>query len=1493
MKYSSLSSWSFETPLYLAPSAWAEHLPFAFWLIENLRPKQFVELGVHYGVSYFAFCQAIKKNKIPAACYAIDNWTGDEHAGFYSNEIYEAVALHNRENYSGFSYLLRTDFNTAVTYFEDGSIDLLHIDGLHTYEAVKKDFETWFPRLSSHSVVLFHDIAVRNNNFGVFRFWNELQQKFPSFSFIHGHGLGVLGTGSNLPDALKLFFSQAADEEATYHTRDLFSQLGSTVSDKLQMRNAEQTVGTLVTEQAGFQHRLGEIRKEKDELGALLSAERQRNEELENTLRDQKILEITGQEKLNAASQRLHDLEKDMVALQEQHAKLMVAKEAATIEKNLGKEATVQLREEKKVLQNEFNSLLNELKSSQRALAEARNAEMDLHKETNRLNTESIERNQILQGQEGQLASYRKTLVEANKEKQELQAALENLENSFSWKVTRPLRWAKKNWIVLLTYVNHLFRQLVWVLQGTYGQKKNEAREYRKLYGHVPAQLVEDYKLLKTSEWFDEGWYLRQYADVRNDGADPALHYLTHGYHELRDPGPSFKTALYLERYPDVKLADANPLLHFLKHGQKEGRTFEPVEIEKKEPAASAPKMELPDYQDPFFKKTIDTFPVKPKISVIFPTYNTKPELLHLAIASVKNQIYTHWEICIADDCSTREATKQALQHYSSDEKIKVTFLKENSGISEASNAALKMATGEYIALMDHDDAVTPDALFWIVKEINEREQADIIYTDECKVDEQGNLSDYFLKPDWSPELLFNMMYVGHLTVYRKRFLLDQVGMFRKEFDFSQDYDLMLRAVEQTAHIYHVPKILYHWRITEGSSSQGDKPYARISNLAALEDARKRRNLQGEIIELPVANRIKLKVDESKKVSLVIPTDSHSNLKTAIQTITTSTSYANYEIIPVTNSKLANEMSELFPLPNISYAVYDKPYNFSDKCNTGVDHASGDIVIFFNDDVRVIQPDWLENTIEFLEVPGVGGVSPKLIYENETIQYAGMATGVRNLTGTTFHCYPANSLDYFNFPQLVRDVSILSGALLAMNKSLFLELGGFDAVNTPSSHSDVDLSFRILDAGYRCVYTPYACLLHIGHQSLGEQEKKEKIFKQDKSDIFLLKRWMKYLPLDPYFTEPMRNHLYHDSPEPFSLFAPSRKVTFGNKGDVLLVSHDLSLSGAPIFLYDVSKLLMENGYFVIVVCPEDGPLRNMYAEIGIPVMVDPLALRQHPSFERFARNFDFLIANTIATWSVVKQMQHLVKTIWWIQEGQVLHHFTANPDCLNTLKDATHLVGVSDYAISHISQYNRKITKIYNACYDININKKTNHTNGHGKIILSLIGSVEPRKGHDVLVRALELLPENMRNKMEVRFIGRILDHDFLARLKDRIDALGIIRMMGERQHNECLELINESDVVLNISRDDPFPVVLVEAMCLEKPCLVSSHSGLAELITNGKNGYVFKNEDYHDLKDRIIEIVEKHTMLNKIGQDSRKTWEQYLTIEKLNVKVNELMEAL
>ncbi len=398
----------------------------------------------------------------------------------------------------------------------------------------------------------------------------------------------------------------------------------------------------------------------------------------------------------------------------------------------------------------------------------------------------------------------------------------------------------------------------------------------------------------------------------------------------------------------------------------------------------------------------------RPKISLLLPIHDTPRGFLDALFASLAAQTYDNFEICAVDAASSRAETIECLQEWQGKEaRLRVETLPENFGIAENTNRALAQATGDFVVCIDHDDLLASFALYELARAMAQNPTAEIFYSDEDRLGSNGKRHSPFFKPDWNPELLLSFMYIGHLTAYR-RDLVERVGKFRKEFDLSQDYDFALRATELAREIVHVPHVLYHWREHPASGSAGGKPNARKTNLAALEDAMKRRGLAAEIMEYPTANRVRLQVSKWPKVSIVVPTDSARRGRECVEELPRLTSYPDLEIVIVTNSTLAEALESLTSgQSNIRFVRYDKPFNFSEKCNLGATAASGAHLIFLNDDVASVQSDWIQNLIEPLQNPQIGAVAPKLLYATGKIQHAGLVTGVRELVGTACHQWPA------------------------------------------------------------------------------------------------------------------------------------------------------------------------------------------------------------------------------------------------------------------------------------------------------------------------------------------------------------------------------------------------------------------------------------------------------------------------------------------------------
>ena len=889
-------------------------------------------------------------------------------------------------------------------------------------------------------------------------------------------------------------------------------------------------------------------------------------------------------------------------------------------------------------------------------------------------------------------------------------------------------------------------------------------------------------------------------------------------------------------------------------------------------------------------------FSTQVRISLLVPVHNTPADFLDEMFVSVAAQTYDNWEMCVVDGGSDRPATIETLRRWEEREpRIRIQRLAENLGISENTNRALEAATGDLMACVDHDDLLAPFALYEVARAAAKFPEADIFYSDEDRWSVAGKRHAPFFKPEWSPELLCSSMYIGHLTAYR-RSLVEQVGGFRKEFDLSQDYDFALRATERARAILHIPHVLYHWREHPESGSAGGKPDARKTNLAALADAMKRRNLPAEVVEYPTANRARLKVAPWPRVSVIIPTDSPSRAQVCLRDLPRSTKYPDLEIVIVTNSRLLESLEGLgTPNPSVRFVPYDKPFNFSEKCNLGAAAATGERLIFFNDDVETAQPGWIQNLIEPLENPEVGAVAPKLLYEGGRIQHAGLVMGVRGLAGTAFHQSMAESTEHFNLAQSLRDVAALSAACLAMRREDFIRVGGFDAVNTPIAHSDIDLCFKVREAGLRCVYTPYATLSHAGHASIGVEEAKEAARGKDKASIYLLKRWPRYTTHDSYFTDNMRDWLYSDSPTPIRMMARDRPAPLDSSPDLLFVSHDLSLSGAPMMLFHAATWCQRNGIFVLVLAPKDGPLREKLTAEGIPVIIDPLVETGHESFAKFARDFDCVIANTIRSGGVVRALKgENVPIAWWVHEpGSVGEHYLRQDTKLRAaVPFADLLFAPSESTATVYRRYTDQPVKcLRNAIPDPGPGAQRDNAAAPRPLRFLLLGSVEPRKGQDVFVEALALLPAELQQAAQFQIAGRVLDPDFWPKVEAVAKNLRNFSVKGALNHAEAIQLMREADVIVSPSRDEAMPTVtILEAMGLGKALITTIVGGALEVLVEGENALLVRPEAPDVLAAAIRRLIEDPALAGELGKKARTTYEENFTMERFGQEFRQLI---
>ena len=577
--------------------------------------------------------------------------------------------------------------------------------------------------------------------------------------------------------------------------------------------------------------------------------------------------------------------------------------------------------------------------------------------------------------------------------------------------------------------------------------------------------------------------------------------------------------------------------------------------------------------------------PRRPLISIIVPVYNTPEKWLTKAISSIGAQTYNNWELCLADDASTAPHVRPLLEHYAAaDPRIKVTFREKNGHISAASNSALALATGEFVALLDHDDELTPHALHEVVTLLNAHPDTDFIYSDEDKIDEEGHRHEPYFKPDFLPDLFLAQNYTSHLTVYRAS-LVKEAGGFRVGYEGSQDWDLALRIVsliKDPARIRHIPKVLYHWRAIPGSTAllSSEKNYPVEAARRALTDHFARANQPIELIPVPGDHwRIKYPLPaQPPLVSLLIPTRNGLKfLQRCVDSILEKTTYPNYEIVIIDNgsddpatlaylekvgrviphasntvaqptnsappkssaSGLSTLNSQLStssaPRPSVRVLPYAAPFNYSAINNFAAKAAHGSVLGLLNNDLEVITPGWLDEMVSHALRPGIGCVGAMLYYPNDTIQHAGAIVGLGGVAGHAFRDFPRNTEGVFNRARLVQNYGAVTAACLVIQKKIFDQVGGLDDQNLSIAFNDIDFCLKVRAAGYRNLWTPFAELYHHESVSRGAEDTPAKHERFRAEVEYMMKRWATELKHDPAYNPNLTLELTD-----FTLAAPPR-----------------------------------------------------------------------------------------------------------------------------------------------------------------------------------------------------------------------------------------------------------------------------------------------------------------------------------------------------------------
>jgi O-antigen biosynthesis protein len=532
-----------------------------------------------------------------------------------------------------------------------------------------------------------------------------------------------------------------------------------------------------------------------------------------------------------------------------------------------------------------------------------------------------------------------------------------------------------------------------------------------------------------------------------------------------------------------------------------------------------------------------------PRFTVLTPIYDTPADVLEAMLKSVRDQSFGDWEHVLVDDHSPTPAVRERLDRAAAeDPRVRVFHRPENGGIVAASNDALRLAEGEFVALLDHDDALHPDALEIVHEALAASPEADYLYTDEDKIDEAGHHDAPFFKPDWSPERMRTQMYTCHLGVLR-RTLMEEVGGFDPEFEGSQDWDIVLKVSERARQVLHVPRVLYHWRTLATSAAGGGeeaKPWAFEAGTRAVQAHCERIGFEAEVVrdlETPGVYHLEPRLSEEPLVSIVIPTAGQRRevryqevvlVEHCVESILASSTYSNLEIVVVVDSHVdADTRARLLELggERLRLVEFEREFNFSAKINRGAVNSEGEYLLILNDDMEVVTPNWIERLVMYARRPEIGAIGGRLWWQDGRVQHAGILFENGGYPGHIYYGYPGTSGAYSNNVLVAQNYLAVTAACLMVSRAAFEEVGGF-SLDFPMNYNDMDFCLKLVRGGRRNVYDPDTILYHF------ESSSRDTEVAEWEKDL-LRERWLARTAVDPS-TNP---HLRHGTPRLSAPFA--------------------------------------------------------------------------------------------------------------------------------------------------------------------------------------------------------------------------------------------------------------------------------------------------------------------------------------------------------------------
>jgi GT2 family glycosyltransferase len=1404
-------SFVYEVPeLLTGVTSWHGLIPFAFALVHWHQPQVFVELGTHKGDSYCAFCQAVDRLGLNTACYAVDTWQGEEHAGFYDASVLDELRGYHDSRYSRFSRLLQMTFDDALGYFGDGSIDLLHIDGLHTYDAVKHDFKTWLPKLSHRAIVLFHDINVRERNFGVWQFWAELKQNYPALEFNFSNGLGILAAGQDLSAPMRELF--AMDTETLARVSQYFYVLGERVFLS----------------------------------GSVARLQKENHAQGEEIQRLTQVLEHASAEQTQYLQDRDRALAAHDIALAERD-KALAAHDHALAERDKALAAHDHaLAERDKALVAHGHALAERDK----ALAAHGHALAERDRALTATEHATHERNQAISERDALRAE-----LDANRaELAWTKARVERILTSTSWRLTAPLRRTK---------------------YGINGFKARLRDGMRAIYHAAP--LSTPAKLRAKTLIFDA---LAPFIGKTTVYQAWKAHRERLAALALSPGGSSPECPIPVAAEP-ITFPIGEPLEPY-----QAWRLYNQWNIRA----------------EAHLLKCLAACQSLPVISVAMPVYNTPAEFLRLAIESVKKQIYPHWELCIVDNDSSLPHVRPILEEYAaSDHRIKIKLSESNLGISAGTNAAVALATGDFVTFLDHDDEIPENALAEVAAHLSNHPETDLLYSDSDKITEHGLHYDPHYKPGWSPELLLCYMCAGQLLVVRKT-LYDRLGGMREGFDGSQDHDFALRAGEAARRVGHIPKVLYHWRAVPGSTalSGGAKAYSFEAGRRAVQEALARRNVNATAYQPPwaLANGNSLFFlrfpDTGPSVTIIIPThDNLGLLKKCLDSLR-KTTYLNYRVLIVgdESARSRTEAALLETGHEILWLPYpdERGFNFAYKMNETVTRISSEYVVLLNDDTEVINPEWLTSMVGYAQLPGVGIVGALLRFPDGRVQHAGVIQGTQStFVDHAFKLTPQGAGGYCNYINLPRNCSAVSAACLLISTDLYHQLGGMDTVDFGVAYNDPDLCYRAQDAGYRIVYTPTAELYHHEGATRG--------FADRPSELAAFRQRYRNR-IDPFFNVNFaRDRLAFE-------VKPTVEDTYHPRNlRILCCSHNLNLEGAPKILFEVAAHLKRGNLAEpIVFSPNHGPLEEKYRALGIQVIVDGAMVPPQaygPSYEaglaRFAQflnglKVDVVLANTLLFFSAIDSAYVAgLPSVWAIHESEGWRNYYSGStpsvqrrawQCFSYPYRVVFCANATRDIYSEL-EVNRNFTVINNGIVTDDLDAYLSKSFrlevraelgfAETDVVALTVGTVCARKNQMDFVHAAKRLLLAGNERLRVLIVGDRASeysdalHATIRELSSELQA----RFHIVRETDSVWKYYAAADVYVCSSHMESYPMAILEAMAFALPIISTPVHGIPEQVREGVNACYYSPGDNERLSELLSLMLNDATRRTKFSNAS------------------------